>query len=59
MLCAQVDFDPQYAMEDFGKNPDIEEKPLPTLEEALQEAKHLLMPLEGLVAEDDWQVCRV
>ncbi|KAJ7554307.1 hypothetical protein O6H91_06G134500 [Diphasiastrum complanatum] len=50
-----VDFEPEYAMEEFGRNPDIEEKPFPSLEETLEQAKHLLMPLEGLTEEKDWQ----
>lgn len=38
-----VDFEPEYAMEYFGINPDIDELPQKSLEEILAEAKPFLM----------------
>lgn len=45
-----VDFEPEYAMEYFGINPDIDELPKKSLEEILAEAKPYLM-MEGMTDE--------
>jgi pentatricopeptide repeat protein len=45
-----VDFEPEYAMEYFGLNPDIDELPQKPLEEILAEAKPYLM-MEGMTDE--------
>ena len=45
-----VDFEPEYAMEYFGINPDIDELPQKPLEEILAEAKPFLM-MEGMTNE--------
>lgn len=50
----QVDFEPEYAMEYFGINPDIDETPRMSLEETLNKAKDFLM-VEGMT-EEQWQV---
>ncbi|KAG0630121.1 hypothetical protein M758_1G155700 [Ceratodon purpureus] len=47
-----VDFEPEYAMEYFGINPDIDELPQKSLEEILAEAKPYLM-MEG-VTDEQW-----
>jgi len=49
-----VDFEPEYAMEYFGINPDIDETPRMSLEETLNKAKDFLM-VEGMT-EEQWQV---
>lgn len=45
-----VDFEPEYAMEYFGSNPDIDELPQKSLEEILADAKPFLMA-EGMTDE--------
>lgn len=48
-----LDFEPEYAMEYFGINPDIDELPQKSLEEILADAKPYLM-IDGMT-EEQWQ----
>ncbi|XP_024528739.1 titin-like isoform X2 [Selaginella moellendorffii] len=49
-----LDVDPEAAMEEFGTNPDIDDKPLPTLEESLDRAKRKLVSQDG-IDEKAWE----
>lgn len=53
----QLEFEPEYAMESFGKNPDIDEKPPISLREFLLKMKPLLVATEGIENEEEWKVC--
>ncbi|KAJ1703349.1 hypothetical protein LUZ63_003128 [Rhynchospora breviuscula] len=48
-----IEFEPEYLV-GFG-NPDIEEKPPISLEEALETAKPFLMAYEGLNSQEEWE----
>lgn len=41
---------------EFDRNPDIDEKPPMSLEEALQKAKPFLMAYEGIKSQEEWEV---
>ena len=45
-------------MEEFGKNPDIEEKPPIPLHDALEKMKPFLMAYEGIQSHEEWEVCQ-
>ncbi|KAI3778187.1 hypothetical protein L2E82_07280 [Cichorium intybus] len=44
----------EYLMADFDTNPDIDEKPLMSHEEALEKMKPFLMAYENIVREKEW-----
>ncbi|KAJ4799108.1 Hydroxyproline-rich glycoprotein-like [Rhynchospora pubera] len=48
-----IEFEPEYLV-GFG-NPDVEEKPPISLEEALETAKPFLMAYEGLNSQEEWE----
>eukprot|EP00850_Spirogloea_muscicola_P013379 SM000090S24341 [mRNA] locus=s90:521994:523301:+ [translate_table: standard] len=50
-----LDLEPQYTMEDFDLNPDIEEAPRPSLEEYLLSSKDELMKLSGAKSDEEFQ----
>lgn len=54
LCCGQVDFEPQYAMEYFGFNPDIDDTPQLSLQETIVQAKPFLM-VDGMT-DGQWQV---
>lgn len=43
-------------MEEFGTNPDIDEKPPIPLREALEKMKPFLMVYEGIESQEEWEV---
>lgn len=43
-------------MEEFGTNPDIDEKPPIPLREALEKVKPFLMVYEGIENQEQWEV---
>eukprot|EP00850_Spirogloea_muscicola_P024646 SM001210S25811 [mRNA] locus=s1210:74:1329:+ [translate_table: standard] len=51
----QLDLEPQYTMEDFDLNPDIEEAPRLSLEEYLLSSKDELMKLSGAKSDEEFQ----
>ncbi|CAM6093283.1 unnamed protein product [Calypogeia fissa] len=51
-----VQFEPEFAMEEFGRNPDIDEPPVLPLEEYLQSHKPFFLPEDAdLSQEQKWQ----
>ncbi|KAG6548438.1 hypothetical protein Mapa_009925 [Marchantia paleacea] len=51
-----VQFEPEYAMEEFGKNPDIDEPPVLSLEEYLQKLKPMFLREDAELSEEQkWQ----
>ncbi|CAN6471815.1 unnamed protein product [Victoria cruziana] len=50
-----IEYEPEYLMEDFGTNPDIDEKSIMPLEEALEKAKPFLMAYEGIQSLEEWE----
>lgn len=44
-------------MEDFGTNPDIDEKPPIPLRDAFEKMKPFLMAYEGIQSQSEWEVC--
>lgn len=46
-------------MEDFGTNPDIDEKPPISLQDALEKMKPFLMAYEGIQSQSEWEVCQL
>lgn len=50
-----LEFEPEYAMESFGKNPDIDEKPPISLREFLVKMKPFLVAAEGIESEQEWK----
>ncbi|BFI23868.1 hypothetical protein AXG93_1130s1040 [Marchantia polymorpha subsp. ruderalis] len=51
-----VQFEPEYAMEDFGRNPDIDEPPVLSLEEYLQKLKPMFLRKDAELSEEQkWQ----
>lgn len=52
----QIEFEPEYLMEDFGTNPDIDEKPPIPLRDALEKMKPFLMAYEGIQSQEEWEV---
>lgn len=43
-------------MEEFGTNPDIDEKPPIPLRDALEKMKPFLMAYEGIKSQEEWEV---
>lgn len=43
-------------MEEFGTNPDIDEKPPISLRDALEKMKPFLMAYEGIQSHEEWEV---
>ncbi|KAF3785369.1 hypothetical protein EJ110_NYTH28132 [Nymphaea thermarum] len=54
-MSSRIEYEPEYLMEDFGTNPDIDEKPIMSLEEALEKAKPFLMAYEGIQSPEEWE----
>ena len=52
----QIEFEPEYLMEEFGTNPDIDEKPPIPLQDALEKMKPFLMAYEGIQSQEEWEV---
>lgn len=52
----QIEFEPEYLMEEFGTNPDIDEKPPIPLRDALEKMKPFLMAYEGIQSQKEWEV---
>ncbi|KAL2650987.1 hypothetical protein R1flu_019115 [Riccia fluitans] len=51
-----VQFEPEYAMEEFGRNPDIDEPPVLSLEEYLQNLKPMFLRDSAELSEEQkWQ----
>ncbi|XP_057461771.1 uncharacterized protein LOC130752002 [Actinidia eriantha] len=50
-----IECEPEYLMEEFGKNPDIEEKPPIPLHDALEKMKPFLMAYEGIQSHEEWE----
>ncbi|KAK8930980.1 hypothetical protein KSP39_PZI016787 [Platanthera zijinensis] len=49
-----IEYEPEYIME-FDRNPDIDEKPPMTLEEALAVSKPFLMAYTGMKSQEEWE----
>ena len=43
-------------MEEFGTNPDIDEKPPMSLRAAIEKVKPFLMAYEGIQSQEEWEV---
>lgn len=52
----QIECEPEYFMEEFGTNPDIDEKPPIPLRDALEKMKPFLMAYEGIQSQEEWEV---
>ncbi|XVE79925.1 hypothetical protein DITRI_Ditri14bG0096300 [Diplodiscus trichospermus] len=50
-----IEFEPEYLMEEFGMNPDIDEKPPMSLRAALEKVKPFLMAYEGIQSQEEWE----
>ncbi|KAK6247963.1 hypothetical protein QUC31_019528 [Theobroma cacao] len=50
-----IEFEPEYLMEEFGTNPDIDEKPPMPLRDALEKMKPFLMAYEGIQSQEEWE----
>ncbi len=50
----QLDFEPEYAMENFSDNPDIDDTPQISLEETMARVKPYLMRDD--ITEEMWEV---
>ncbi|KAM7496800.1 hypothetical protein LguiA_021214 [Lonicera macranthoides] len=50
-----IECEPEYLMEEFGTNPDIDEKPPIPLREALEKMKPFLMAYEGIQSHEEWE----
>ncbi|KAL4571768.1 hypothetical protein LXL04_018533 [Taraxacum kok-saghyz] len=50
-----LECEPEYLMAEFNSNPDIDEKPPISLEEALKKMKPFLMAYENIETEKEWQ----
>ncbi|XP_022730233.1 uncharacterized protein LOC111285193 isoform X2 [Durio zibethinus] len=50
-----IEFEPEYLMEEFGTNPDIDEKPPMSLQAALEKVKPFLMAYEGIQNQEEWE----
>ncbi|XP_061370467.1 uncharacterized protein LOC133313155 [Gastrolobium bilobum] len=50
-----IEFEPEYLMGEFDRNPDIDEKePIP-LRDALEKMKPFLMAYEGIQSQEEWE----
>ncbi|XP_028780673.1 uncharacterized protein LOC114736960 [Neltuma alba] len=52
--CA-IEFEPEYLMGEFDRNPDIDEKPPIPLRDALEKVKPFLMVYEGIKSQEEWE----
>ncbi|KAK4266130.1 hypothetical protein QN277_027096 [Acacia crassicarpa] len=52
--CA-IEFEPEYLMGEFDRNPDIDEKPPIPLRDALEKVKPFLMAYEGIQSQEEWE----
>ncbi|XVE71947.1 hypothetical protein DITRI_Ditri10aG0191700 [Diplodiscus trichospermus] len=50
-----IEFEPEYLMEEFGTNPDIDEKQPMSLRDALEKVKPLPMAYEGIQNQEEWE----
>ncbi|KAG8363077.1 hypothetical protein BUALT_BualtUnG0007000 [Buddleja alternifolia] len=50
-----IECEPEYLMEEFGTNPDIDEKPPIPLRDALEKMKPFLMAYEGIKSQEEWE----
>ncbi|XP_073145383.1 uncharacterized protein [Henckelia pumila] len=50
-----IECEPEYLMEEFGTNPDIDEKPPIPLRDALEKMKPFLMAYEGIQSQEEWE----
>ncbi|KAH6764477.1 hydroxyproline-rich glycoprotein family protein [Perilla frutescens var. hirtella] len=50
-----IECEPEYFMEEFGTNPDIDEKPPIPLRDALEKMKPFLMAYEGIQSQEEWE----
>ncbi|GMP74161.1 hypothetical protein CsSME_00031662 [Camellia sinensis var. sinensis] len=50
-----IECEPEYLMEEFGTNPDIDEKPPIPLWDALEKMKPFLMAYEGIQSQEEWE----
>lgn len=50
-----IECEPEFLMEEFGTNPDIEEKPPIPLRDALEKMKPFLMAYEGIENQQKWE----
>ncbi|PPD86945.1 hypothetical protein GOBAR_DD16101 [Gossypium barbadense] len=50
-----IEFEPEYLMEEFGTNPDIDEKPPMSLRDALEKVKPFLMSYDGIENQEEWE----
>ncbi|XWS28174.1 hypothetical protein CRYUN_Cryun25bG0043000 [Craigia yunnanensis] len=50
-----IEFEPEYLMEEFGTNPDIDEKQPMSLRAALEKVKPFLMAYEGIQSQEEWE----
>lgn len=55
-MLLQIECEPEYLMEEFGTNPDIDEKPPISLRDALEKMKPFLMAYEGIESHEEWEV---
>lgn len=55
----QIECEPEFLMEEFGTNPDIEEKPPISLHDALEKIKPFLMAYEGIENQQEWEVIKL
>ncbi|XAR62560.1 hypothetical protein NMG60_11017366 [Bertholletia excelsa] len=51
----KIECEPEYLMEEFGTNPDIDEKPPIPLRDALEKMKPFLMAYEGIQSQEEWE----
>ena len=52
-----MEFEPEYYMDEFGTNPDIDEKPPISLRDYLLQMNPLIVAAEGIESEEEWEVC--
>ncbi|CAN8288082.1 unnamed protein product [Cochlearia groenlandica] len=50
-----IECEPEYAMPDFGSNPDIDEKPPMSLLECLEKVKPFIVAYEGIKDQEEWE----
>jgi hypothetical protein len=59
LACLQFEFEPEYLMGEFDKNPDIDEKPPMPLRDALEKVKPFMMAYMGIKTHEEWEVLSV
>lgn len=52
----QLECEPEFIMEEFGTNPDIDEKAQIPIRDALEKMKPFLMAYEGIKSNEEWEV---